>query len=217
MNKVNNFDYIKMDVVNSENEIIITSTEFSVIGNRFILHGEDFPLLARNSAVKIIGFSEDGIVPMDGIVTLSIKKQLNINVVEFDEKNERRAYLKVRTDAYATVRRAFMGRSGKGFIINEEVKLRDISVGGICFFSDKVFFVKQRLYIELHEIREGLVVKAIVLRKGRESYTTGFRYRYACRFAALNSVDERILCEYVFKMELENYQKELEKDLNIYD
>lgn len=212
-----NSDYKKIEVVNSENETIAASTEFSIIDNRIILHGEDFPLLDHNSAVKVIAFSKDGIVSMDGIVTMSIRKQMNINVVEFREKKERRSYLKVRIDAKAIVRKAFMGRSGRGFIVNEEIKLRDISVGGICFFSDKVFFVNQRLYIELHEIREGLILKAVVLRKKRESYTTGYRYRYACRFAALNNAEETILCEYVFKMELENYQKELEKDLNIYD
>lgn len=104
-----NSDYKKIEVVNSENETIAASTEFSIIDNRIILHGEDFPLLDHNSAVKVIAFSKDGIVSMDGIVTMSIRKQMNINVVEFREKKERRSYLKVRTDAKAIVRKAFMG------------------------------------------------------------------------------------------------------------
>ena len=106
-----NSDYKKIEVVNSENETRAASTEFSIIDNRIILHGEDFPLLDHNSAVKVIAFSKDGIVSMDGIVTMSIRKQMNIYVVEFREMKERRSYLKVRTDQ-AIVRKAFMGRSG---------------------------------------------------------------------------------------------------------
>ena len=209
--------YKKIEVVNGDNKTILKATEYSVMGNRLILHGDNFPLLPLNSVTTIIGFAEDGIVPMNGIVTMSTQKQLNVTVTEFDEKTERRAYVKVRTDVKATVLRAFMGRSGKCFNYNTEIQLRDISVGGIGFFSNQVFFVNQRLYIELHEIRKDFVLKAVVLRKQREPYTSEYRYRYGCKFVELDKVDERILCEFVFKTELENYQKELEKDLNIYD
>ena len=210
--------YKKIDIVNCDNETVATSTDINVIENRIILHGNNFPLFPHDSATRVIGYLEDGIVTMEGVITLSIEKQLNIDIIESNEKNERRAYLKVRTEARAVVRKAFMGcRSGKGFIVNESIRLRDISVGGICFFSNKVFFVKQRLYIDLHEIRKGLIVKALVLRKQREGYRAGFRYRYACRFVGLNNVEQRIICEYVFKTELENHKREQEKDLNIYD
>ena len=44
------------------------------MGNRLILHGDNFPLLPLNSVTTIIGFMEDGIVPMNGIVTMSTIK-----------------------------------------------------------------------------------------------------------------------------------------------
>ena len=105
----------------------------------------------------------------------------------------------------------------KKILDSEKVRLRDISVGGICFFSDRVFLAKQRIYLDLHGIKEGLNVQAQVLRKQRENRRYSYRYRYGCRFIGLSNLNQRIICEYVFKKELENYRKEQEKDLKIYD
>jgi len=206
-------DYKKIDIVNMKNETVVTSTDFSLVDNRIILRGHDFPLIPRNSAVRVIGYMKDGILPMEGTVTLSIAKQLNIDVIAFDEKNERRSYLKVRTEAKAIVRKAFTGcKSRKCFTVNESIKLRDISLGGLCFFSDRTFLVKQRLCIDLHEIKEDLIVKVLILRKQKERGGSGFRYRYGCKFVSLDNIAQTYICEYVFKMELENYQRIVDKE-----
>jgi len=198
-----------------QNEAVVASTDFSVSENRIILHGEDFPVFPKNSKVKIIGYMEDGIIPMEGIVALSIEKQLNVDVIAFDEKNDRRSYLKVRTEATATVRKACMAcRNRKCFRVNESIKLRDISLGGLCFFSDKNFLLKQKLCIELHEIKEGLIVKAQILRKEKGQGGSGFRYRYGCSFVQLDNVAQTYICEYVFRMELENHHRNLDRELN---
>ena len=211
-------NYKKIDVMDPDFTMLVTSTDVAMENNKIMLHGDDFPLFDRESVVKIIGYLNDGVTAMEGVVTLSIDKQLNIDVTKKSETKDRRSYLKVRTDASATVRKVCFGeKSGRIMHLDEKVKLRDISVGGICFFSDRVFLAKQRIYLDLHEIKEGLNVQAQVLRKQRENRRYAYRYRYGCRFIGLSNLNQRIICEYVFKKELENYRKEQEKDSKIYD
>lgn len=208
--------YKKVDIVDADCRILISSVNVNVDKERIILHGDGFPVLAHNTFTKAIGYMKNGVVAMEGTVSLSIESQLNLDVIRKSEKTDRRSYLKVKTDAEVNILATFTSM-GKGLRIGENVRLRDISVGGICFFSDRVYFIKQGLYIELGEIRKGLIVKAVVLRRDKERPLSGFRYRYACKFSELSNLGQRLICEYVFKMELENYRKEKEKDLNIYD
>lgn len=211
------FEYKKIEVRHPESDITIVSNDYNIIGNRVILHGHDFSLVDRNSVVKLIGYRDDGIVQMEGVATLSIKKQINVDVEKFGQISDRRDYLKVRTNIEAAIIKAYMAnRKGKVFHVDDKIRLRDISIGGICFFSDKVYFIGHRLYIDLNNIAADLIVEAVVLRKRREE-TGNYKYRYACRFVDLDMAKEREICEYAFKRELINHEKELEKDMNIYD
>ncbi len=208
----------KIGLVHPDSGIIITSTDINVIGNRIILHGIGFPLLDRNTDVDITGYCDEGLIEMQGTITLSIGKQVNINVNTVEGINDRRTYLKVRCDAEATILSAYMkNRGGKIFFREDRIILRDISAGGLCFFSDKIYFIKHKLLIELHGVAEDLKVNAIILRKQKEYRVPGFRYRYACKFVGLNRVDERKIFEYTFRKELENHQKMQDLDLSIYD
>ncbi len=210
-------DYIKIEIISKDCDSSFISSNFTIEDKRLILHGEGFPILDRASTVKAVGQSKDGIVLMEGFVTLSIEKQMNINITHFGEKKDRREYLKVRTDIKARVQRSFMGENKRGLIVDKQIQLRDISLGGISFFSNQIFFVNQKLYICLKELHEGLVVKALVLRKEKEGTFSDFRYRYACKFLGLDNLGQRVICEHVFKMEIENYRREEEKDKKIYD
>jgi hypothetical protein len=213
-----NQDFKKFDIIYSGEAYPIHPVEVKVDGPRLIIHGENLPPFNRNSDIKIIGYLENGIVEMEGNVSLSIKEQININIWSKGTTSDRRDSLKVKTDALATIKRAYMAnRKKKTFYINEGVQLRDISAGGLCFYSDRVYFKRQRLYISLDEIQEGLMVKAVVLRKVREKYSIGFKYHYGCQFEGLESPCERIIREYTFKMQIVSHQKEQEKDKNIYD
>lgn len=208
----------KVGLVHPDSGIVVTSTEINVIGSRIILHGAGFPLLDRNTNVNVTGYCDEGLIEMQGIITLSIGEQININISTVEEINDRRTYLKVRCDAEATILSAYMkNRGGKTFFKEDSIILRDISAGGICFFSEKFYFIKHKLLIELHGVAEDLKVNAIILRKQKEYRVPGFRYRYACKFVGLNRVDERKIFEYTFKKELENHQKMQDIDLSIID
>lgn len=209
--------YIKIDIVDENCDTVLSSLNFSFEDNRIILHGKKFPLLDRGTEVKAIGHRRDGIVVLEGTVTLSIEKQLNIHITEYGEMCDRREYLKVRTDVKAIIKESYMGKSRRGLIVDRSVQLRDISIGGLCFFADQVFFPNQRLYIWMHELHKDLVVKAVVLRRKRENPRLGFRYRYACKFVGLNNFGQTIICEHVFRKELENYYEEQEKEAKISD
>lgn len=209
----------KIEVVDNDHGTKAISLDFSIEENRIILRGKDFSLFDRYKKLKLVGFCGEGVIEMEGVVTLSIKEQLNIEISEVEKTNDRRAYLKVRSDAKGKILWSYLpNRMKKAFHhLNDDMELRDISVGGICFFSNNVYFVKHRLYINLYEINKDLKVNTIILRKEREAPSSKYKYRYACKFTRLGGIDERIICEYAFKKELENHEKEQEKNMKIYD
>ncbi|GAB1477087.1 hypothetical protein MASR2M70_19230 [Bacillota bacterium] len=204
----------KIGLVDHNSGAVIISTDINIIGSRIILHGANFPLIDRNAVVSLTGYCDEGLVEMQGSITLSIGEQINIDVNNIDEINDRRSFLKVRCDAEATILSAYLdNRKKKVFAKNDGIRLRDISAGGMCFFSDQIYFVKHRLLIDLHGAAPDLKVNAVILRKQREYRAVGFRYRYACKFVGLNRIDERKIMEYTFKMELENHRKKQEFDM----
>ena len=201
----------KMEVADTLSEAFLTSYQVVQEGDRLFLRGEGFPGIDHRNEVDIIGYSEEGLRAMRGIVTLSIDTQLNVDVLAYGDERDRRDHLKVRVNDRACIQRAFMkNRSEKGLIVDDEVRLRDISVGGLCFFSNRTYFVGQRLIIHLDAIRQDMVVEALILRKERERRRTGVRYRYACRFIQLNEMYQRVICEYVFRVQLEDHHREQE-------
>ena len=98
--------------------------------------------------------------------------------------------------------------------INESIETRDLSLGGICFYSNRTFFTDQRLLIDfhLHHLKSNFIAEAIVLRRVHEKQKNGFRYKYGCRFINLDNEHQRILCEYVFRVQIENHRRIMEVD-----
>ena len=101
--------------------------------------------------------------------------------------------------------------------VKSKIRLRDISLCGIGFYSNTVFFVKQKIVINLNCIKDDLLVTAQVLRREKEKVPINYKYKYGCKFLGLNNEQQRLICEYVFRLELENYHKERAKDMKIYD
>lgn len=210
-----NSTYKKVEILNSDNEIIISATRMNLFQKRITLHGYDFPLIDHNTRVKVIGYLEDGIVSMEGEVTLSIESQINLDILGFDAKNDRRRYLKVKTNLSANLLKAYgCGNSKKYFNIYETVETRDLSVGGICFFTNRTFLNGQRLLIDLYPIKTSFIVEAIVLRRRHNNNKLDYRYRYACKFINLDYEQQRALCEYVFRVQIENHKKKMNKGMN---
>lgn len=202
-----NSSYIKMSVFYSEGQKTISSTSISVIDERIILRGEDFDILPHKSIVDIAGYLKDGVVFMSGRVTLSTESQVNLDIIKTDDKQERRTYLKVKADLKTKLLRAYSkGKSNRSYIVNETIQIRDISLGGVGFFSNRTLLKKQILEINLNDIKPGFTPRAQVLRKERGSFGV-YRYKYGCQFLNMSGEEERVLCEFVFKKQLENHRK----------
>jgi len=202
-----------MNVFYAPDEVTVSSTNISTIGNRVMLMGEDFELIPHQSVVDMVGYLTDGIIFMTGKVTLSTASQLNLEIIKRDIKQERRSYLKVRVYLNSKLVRAFsMGRKGKPYIINESIQTRDISLGGVAFFSNRTLFKKQRIELDFNMLKPGFIAQAEVLRKERGPFRGGYRYKYGCRLLNISGEEERILCEFVFKTQIENHRKQMHKD-----
>ena len=207
-----NSSYIKMSVFYSEGQKTVSSTSINVQDDRVILRGEGFDLLPHKSIVDIAGYVKDGVVYMSGRVTLSTASQVNLDIIKTDSKKERRAYLKVKTDFKTRLLRAYSkGKSGRSYTINEVIQTRDISLGGVAFFSNRTLLRKQIITIDLTGIRPGFIARAEVLRKERGNFS-GYRFKYGCRFLHIGGEEERVLCEFIFKKQIENHKKLMRYD-----
>lgn len=197
-----------MDVFYAEEEVTVSSGNISITGNKVMLMGDDFGLIPHQSIVEAIGYLQDGIVYMNAKVTLSTTSQLNLEIVKTDNKQERRSFLKVRVFMNSRLLKGFsLGRSGKGYLINEPIMTRDISLGGIAFYSNSVLFKKQKVELDFNILKPGFIAQAEILRKERGPFRGGYRFKYGCRFLNISGEEERVLCEFVFRTQIENHRK----------
>lgn len=204
-------NYIKMSIYYPENQTTVSSARINMFGERITLLGQDFALVPHKSVVDVIGYLQDGVVLMNGKVTLSTPNQLNVNIIKTDDKQERRSYLKVKVQLKTKLLRAFsMGRSGKSYAVNEIIQTRDLSLGGVGFYSNRIFFKKQKISIDFSYIKPGFIAKTEILRKERGSFSNGYRFKYGCRFLNISSEEERVLCEFVFRTQLEGHKRLLQ-------
>ena len=107
----------KVDVIDRDEKLLASSEEVSFSDNRITLHGYDFPVIDHDTRVKILGYFEDGIMPMNGKITLSIETQMNLEIIKSDGKHDRRAYLKVQTDMKAAIKRTYSTGAGKCLLV----------------------------------------------------------------------------------------------------
>ena len=199
--------YLKMSVFYSEGQKTISSSSISEMGDRFILRGEDFDLIPHKSIVDIAGYLKDGVIFMSGRVTLSTSSQINLDIITSDEKQERRSYLKVKVDMKTKLLRAYSkGKINRSYAINEMIQTRDLSLGGIAFFSNRILLKKQKVSIDFNELKPGFIARAEILRREKGTFG-GYRFKYGCRLLDISGEEERVLCGYVFKKQLENHKK----------
>lgn len=205
--------FVKMNVYYADENITVSSTNINAIGNRMILLGDDFGLIPHKSTVEVVGYLQDGIVFMNAQVTLSTASQLNIDIIKTDSKQERRSFLKVRVYINAKLLRAFsMGRKSKPYAVNEPILTRDISLGGVAFYSNRILFKRQKVEIDFNILKPGFIARAEVLRKERGPFRGDYRFKYGCRFLNISGEEERVLCEFVFRTQIENHRKQMRLD-----
>ncbi|MGI6751262.1 MAG: PilZ domain-containing protein [Anaerovoracaceae bacterium] len=200
---------LKVCLYYNDKNVEICSTDITVENNRIIVRGEGFQLLPHQSVVDIVGYFEDGIEFMKANITLSTASQVNLDIIASGkEKQDRREFLKVRIFLDVKLIRGFsLGKRQKPYLINENIKTRDLSLGGVAFYSNSFLFKKQKIEMDFSQIKPGYKATGQVLRRTRGLYPGGYRYKYACNFLDVEGHKERVLCEFVFKTQLENHRR----------
>ena len=210
---------VKVDLVNVDEGISISSERAQFSAYRLIMYaiqGNEFPILPHQTQVDMIAYYEDGIKLMWGEVSLSLPGQINVEVLSNSgKKQERRKNLKVRTSFDAKVLAVeSMGRRKRRMKVKSDIRVRDLSLGGVGFFSDSLFFRNQVIALDLSYLKPGFVVDFQVLRRekniGYGGYPPGFKYKYGGRVLRLTGEEERMVCEYVFKVQITDYNRRKE-------
>jgi c-di-GMP-binding flagellar brake protein YcgR len=197
----------KVDIYDNEDNIVLSSNQVTYNEDRLTLFGDFNILLKHGERVNATGFSEDGFLVFNGVVTLSVQSQLNLADIQYGEKMDRRNFLKVKASFNGVLLMGYELVNGKKTLLTDEVvKVRDISIGGIGFYFKKPLIKRQKILIRLDDIKQGFTTEAIVLRKEKMKHDY-YRYRYGCRFLDLDNVQQSILCKYVFKIQIERRRR----------
>jgi hypothetical protein len=213
---------VKVDISKFDAGLHASAEDVTIESERLIMRGFGFMNIPHQTPVDIIVYYEDGIQFFFGEVTLSLPKQINIEILSvMSDKKERRRNLKVRTSFDATAIRMFSMTGSKRMRINVPIRVRDLSVGGIGFFCNHPFFRKQKLILDLGFLKNGFKAEFQILRKERveahmvdgiELSTIKFKFRCGGRILRLTTEQERLITEYVFKVQLSEYQKRKDVD-----
>ena len=206
---MDNAGYKKISIFDEHGSVVAAAGNVDINENRIILLGEDFCLLPHNTVVYAVGYGEDGIVSMEGRITLSTASQMNLDVLNYSDKEERRNYLKVPINAEGRILKMYsLGKRGLPIHIDKTITLRDISVGGIGFYSNQTLFKQQRLLLRLDAVKQNFTCEAVVLRREKTDFGN-CRYKYGCEFLQPDHEQQRALCSLVFKVQIETHKKEI--------
>jgi hypothetical protein len=207
---------VKVDISKLDEGLHASAENVTVEPNRLILHGAGFPEIPHRTPVDIIIYYEDGIQFFFGEVTLSLAKQINVEILTVvSDKKERRRSLKVRTSFDATAIRMYSVNEIRCMRVNVPIRVRDLSGGGIGFLCNHPFFRRQKLILDVSHLKRDMKLAFQILRKekieahmvgGVEVSKIGFKFRYGGRILQLTAEQERLITEYVFKIQLSEYQ-----------
>lgn len=203
----------KIEVQDMNGKVLCVAHDAVIDNGRMILKGYNLGIVQHQRKVNCIAYMEDGIVPFDAVVTMSMDRQMNLEVLGAGLKEDRRDSLKVRTSVEETIMQVKSTGNASRYVmmIQDVIKLRDISMGGIGFMSNRPYFKHQKLMINLSNVRPDLVVEALVLRKKRLGDMDEYKYAYGCKFIGVTDSVSRVICEHVFKIQVEENEREKER------
>jgi hypothetical protein len=203
---------VKVDISKLDKGFHASSENVTTEPNRLILRGEGFMDIPHRTPVDIIVYYEDGIQFLFGEVTLSLSTRINLDILSVvSDKKERRRSLKVRTSFDATAIRMFSMTGRRCMRVDVPIRVRDLSMGGIGFFCNHPFFRKQKLILDMSHLKSDFKIEFQILRKekieahmvdGVEISKIGFKFRYGGCILRITAEQERLITEYVFKVQL---------------
>jgi hypothetical protein len=213
---------VKVDISKLDEGLHASAENVTIEPERLIMRGDGFMDIPHRTPVDIIVYYEDGIQFFFGEVTLSLPRQINVDILSVvSDKKERRRSLKVRTSFDATAMRMFSITGTRYMRVDVPIRVRDLSVGGIGFFCNHPFFRRQKLILDMSYLKSGFKAEFQILRKekieahmvdGVEISKIGFKFRYGGRILQLTTEQERLITEYVFKVQLSEFQKRKDAD-----
>ncbi|MDR2089995.1 MAG: hypothetical protein LBP73_11665 [Clostridiales Family XIII bacterium] len=215
---------VKVDISKLDAGLHVSAENVAIEPSRLILRGVGFTNIPHRTPVDIIVYYEDGIQFFFGEVTLSLSTQINVEILSVvSDKKERRRSLKVRTSFDARGLRMFSLTGKRSMRINVPIRVRDLSMGGIGFFCNHPFFRRQRIILDMSYLKDDFKVGFQILRKERiEAHMVGgvdiskigFKFRYGGILLQITAEQERLITEYVFKVQLSEHQRRKETNEN---
>jgi hypothetical protein len=213
---------VKIDISKIDEGLHASAENVTIEPTRLIMRGAGFMDIPHRTPMDIIVYYEDGIQFFFGEVTLSLPTQINIEIISVvSDKTERRRSLKVRTSFDAKAIRLFSMTGRRRMRVDVPIRIRDLSVGGVGFFCNHPFFRRQKLILDMSYLKNGLKLEFLILRKekieahmvdGVEVSKIGFKFRYGGRISQITAEQERLITEYVFKVQLSEHLKRKDAD-----
>ena len=99
---------------------------------------------------------------------------------------------------------------------NIPVVIKDVSGGGTCFMTQESLRVGEIVEVVYDFTRDPLLVKLKIIRK--ENHINDVNYHYGCRMLPLNMVQESMIKQAIFRIDIENkrgkskFEEDMEED-----
>ena len=96
------------------------------------------------------------------------------------------------------------------------VVIKDVSGGGACFMTQESLRVGEIVEVVYDFTRDPLLVKLQIIRK--ENHINDVNYHYGCRMLPLNMVQESMIKQAIFRIDIENkrgkskFEEDMEED-----
>ncbi|MDR1246327.1 MAG: PilZ domain-containing protein [Clostridiales Family XIII bacterium] len=213
---------VKVDISKLDEGLHASADNVTIEPDRLIMRGVDFMNIPHQTPVDIIIYYEDGIQFFFGEITLSLSTQINVEILSVvSDKKERRRSLKVRTSFDASAVLMFSMKERRHMRVNVPIRVRDLSMGGIGFFCNHPFFRRQKLILDMSYLKKDFELEFQILRKekieahmvdGVEISKVGFKFRYGGCILSITAEQERLITEYVFKVQLSEHQRRKEAE-----
>jgi c-di-GMP-binding flagellar brake protein YcgR len=213
---------VKVDISKLDEGLHVSAENVTIEPDRLIMRGAGFINIPHQTPVDIIIYYEDGIQFFFGEIKLSLPTQINVEILSVvSDKKERRRSLKVRTSFDASAILMFSMKERRHIRVNVPIRVRDLSMGGIGFFCNHPFFRRQKLILDMSYLKQDFKLEFQILRKekieahmvdGVEISKVGFKFRYGGCILDISAEQERLITEYVFKVQLSEHQRRKEAE-----
>lgn len=165
--------------------------------------------LVEGRTVQLLCFTEKGVQSITASTSFITQNvQANFRVIERGEVNERRNNVKVPVALSGQIIGHYEDALYKPLRIPLRVSIRNLSVGGMMFFTNDPLTVNDKYKLNFEVERLSIDVDFTIIRQDVTDLEN--TYVYGARFGTMSDEVDAHLCNYIYRIQIEEHRKRKE-------